>query len=187
MSSTTANQNPHFAYGDYDVFRHRPHKTLYHFWNALAATAVFRIWPSLLFIGGWSTMVVLVNKLTSVKLEFPNTMITVLGVLLGLTLSYRTSSGYEKYSEGRKMWSQITLASRGWARTVWLHCKSPICVTKTKDPLADQPHRPRLCPPRSPRGSRVARTGRRAWSSGKEDHGANGLGIRSRRQALSSA
>lgn len=73
----------------WDVLRHRPHKTLFHWVRVLGATALARIWPILLFTGGWSTMVVLVNLKTRVPFEFPNTMITVLGVLLGLTLSYR--------------------------------------------------------------------------------------------------
>ncbi|WOO83045.1 UPF0187 protein [Vanrija pseudolonga] len=109
----------------WDILKHRPHKTLFHWARALGATALARIWPILLFTGGWSTMVVLVNLKTSVPFHFPNTMITVLGVLLGLTLSYRTSSAYEKYSEGRRQWANITHASRTWARTVWFHSQGP--------------------------------------------------------------
>lgn len=85
MSSSTMSD----PYRNFSIFHHRPHKTLKHMLNALAATAVYRIWFTLLFMGGWSSMVVLVNQKTAAKLEFPNTMITVLGVVLGLTLSYR--------------------------------------------------------------------------------------------------
>lgn len=80
MSSISS--DPHFdtyQYETFDVFRHRPHKTALHFFRALSATAVFRIWPSLVFTAAWATMVVLVNEKTDTKLEFPNTMITVLG------------------------------------------------------------------------------------------------------------
>jgi hypothetical protein len=57
--------------------------------QAMTATAVFRIWPTLLFMGAWSTAVVLINRMTAAELTVPSTMLTVLGVLLGLTLSYR--------------------------------------------------------------------------------------------------
>ncbi|WOO83063.1 UPF0187 protein [Vanrija pseudolonga] len=105
--------------------------------DRLLGTAFFRVWPTLLFMGGWSAMVCLVNVKTSVNLTVPHTMITVLGVLLGLTLSYRTSSAYEKYSDGMKQWGNITLGSRNWARTIWLHCpdhteKAPVNLLQDK-------------------------------------------------------
>lgn len=76
-------------YRSYNILQHRPHKTARHFFNAILATALFRIWPTLLFFAGWSTMIVLINLKTTAVLAFPNTMITVLGMLLGLTISYR--------------------------------------------------------------------------------------------------
>jgi len=70
----------HFQPRDFDVLRHRPHKTAIHFFNALSATAMFRIWPHLLFMGGWSTMVCCIYILKKYKdIGFPTTMITVLG------------------------------------------------------------------------------------------------------------
>lgn len=57
--------------------------------KAFSATAFFKIWPSLLFLGLWATAVVLVNKHTSWALHFPNTMLTVLGIMLGLAINYR--------------------------------------------------------------------------------------------------
>ncbi|KAL7424403.1 hypothetical protein Q5752_000085 [Cryptotrichosporon argae] len=127
--------DPHFVQNpDLDLLSHRPHVSARLLYNAVTATALFRVWPTLLFYGAWSTMVVLVNVKTSVHLRFPNTMITVLGVLLGLTLSYRTSSAYDRYWEGRRMWSQIVLASRTWARTVWIHCPNTVLPAVPDDP-----------------------------------------------------
>ncbi|KAK4687646.1 ion channel-forming bestrophin family protein, partial [Tremellales sp. Uapishka_1] len=118
---------------DLDLFGHRPHKSAALLFNALMATAIWQTWPTLLFMGGWSAMVVLVNKNTAADLSIPSTMITVLGVLLGLTLSYRTSSAYDRYWEGRRMWSQIILASRTWARMVWIHCPDTLSATAITD------------------------------------------------------
>lgn len=77
----SSDDDPHFSTREFDILRHRPHKTAIHFFNAIAATAIFRIWPHLLFMGGWSTMVVLVNEHTGHKASIPTTMITVLGEL----------------------------------------------------------------------------------------------------------
>ena len=34
---------------------------------------------------------------------------------------YRTTSSFERYNDGRKLWSQIVLATRTFARTTWFH------------------------------------------------------------------
>jgi len=36
-------------------------------------------------------------------------------------VSYRTSSSFERYNEGRKYWSAIVYNSRTFARSVWFH------------------------------------------------------------------
>ncbi|EKD04775.1 hypothetical protein A1Q2_01005 [Trichosporon asahii var. asahii CBS 8904] len=120
---------------DLNPLRHRPHKFAIYFFNALRATALFRIWHMLVFLGGWAAMVVLVSEKTKADLGIPTTMITV-RVLLGLTLSYRTSSAYERYQEGRRMWALIILASRNWARTVWFHCPDSMSGNPPSDPQA---------------------------------------------------
>ncbi|WRT70022.1 uncharacterized protein IL334_007015 [Kwoniella shivajii] len=107
---------------DLDLLGHRPHKSAMLLWQALSATALYNTWPSLVFMGGWSAMIVLLNKRTEADMTVPSTLLTALGVLLGLTLSYRTSSAYGQYAEGRKLWTQIIQANRTWARLVWIHC-----------------------------------------------------------------
>ncbi|WWD19825.1 hypothetical protein CI109_104291 [Kwoniella shandongensis] len=127
----------HFVqHPDLDILGHRPHKLAKLFLQAITATAVFRIWPTLLFMGGWSAMIVLVNMKTKAEMTVPTTMLTVLGVVLGLTLSYRTSSAYDRYMEGRRLWSQIILANRTWARIVWIHCPDSLTATPPEDPEA---------------------------------------------------
>ncbi|WWC64809.1 uncharacterized protein I303_107423 [Kwoniella dejecticola CBS 10117] len=119
---------------DLDLLGHRPHKSAILLFQALTATAVFRIWPSLLFMGGWSAAIVLINQKTEAEMTVPSTLLTALGVLLGLTLSYRTSSAYAQYSEGRKLWTQIIQANRTWARVVWIHCPDAIRAAPPDDP-----------------------------------------------------
>lgn len=41
--------------------------------------------------------------------------------MVGLALSFRSSTAYERYNEGRKYWAQLTLASQNLARLIWIH------------------------------------------------------------------
>lgn len=46
------------------------------------------------------------------------------GTILGFIISYRTSSSFERYNEGRKLWAQIIKASRSMSRIIWFHVPS---------------------------------------------------------------
>jgi putative membrane protein len=35
---------------------------------------------------------------------------------------YSTTSAYERYWEGRRLWSQIIINARTMARVIWVHC-----------------------------------------------------------------
>ncbi|KAF8908606.1 Bestrophin, RFP-TM, chloride channel-domain-containing protein [Gymnopilus junonius] len=85
------------------------------------ATVINDIWPEVTFFTLIATMVVLVTEKTSHNLNINNGLLTVLGTVLGLVLSFRTSSAYERYQDGRKMWSNINIASRNFAQQVWIH------------------------------------------------------------------
>jgi putative membrane protein len=97
-------------------------------------------------------MLVLLDKLQwNVNLGIAPTMLTVLGVgryisrlyynasklthlaplslslthlqtVLGFCISYRTSSSYERFIEGRKLWQQVHVATRLASRLIWFHC-----------------------------------------------------------------
>ncbi|ESK86251.1 UPF0187-domain-containing protein [Moniliophthora roreri MCA 2997] len=86
-----------------------------------AATVINDIWPEVVFFTLVATMVYLVSEKTDTKLAFKSSLLTVLGLALGLVISFRTSSAYERYQEGRKMWTSITTLSRNLAQTIWIH------------------------------------------------------------------
>ena len=50
-------------------------------------------------------------------------LLTVLGFVVGLAISFRTSSAYERYTEGRKYWAQLLFVGQNLARTIWIHAK----------------------------------------------------------------
>ncbi|KAI0764012.1 UPF0187-domain-containing protein [Trametes elegans] len=85
------------------------------------ATVINDIWPEVLFFSGIATMVTLVSEMTSHKLAVSSAILTVLGTVLGLVISFRTSSAYERYMEGRKLWTNIAIASRNLAQIIWIH------------------------------------------------------------------
>ncbi|KAJ7171113.1 Bestrophin, RFP-TM, chloride channel-domain-containing protein [Mycena filopes] len=103
------------------------------FFNALLATALFRCWHILMFFAAWSTVITVLDH-NKFKVRLSSTLLTVIGTVLGFVVSYRTTSSFERYNEGRKLWSQIILASRTFARTVWFHVPD---LPPTKDTDAE--------------------------------------------------
>jgi predicted membrane chloride channel (bestrophin family) len=85
------------------------------------ATVINDIWPEVAFFSLVAAMVSLVTQKTSHSLVLSNQLLTVLGTVLGLVISFRTSSAYERYQDGRKMWSNINIASRNVAQMFWIH------------------------------------------------------------------
>ncbi|KNZ62294.1 hypothetical protein VP01_1289g1 [Puccinia sorghi] len=102
----------------------------------IKAFTLWSIYPQIIFLTAWATMLVLLDrsipglslKLVSLSTFFlntamcPPTILTVLGTVIGFVLSYRTSSAYERYTEGRKQWSTIVHVSRTLACLIWSHC-----------------------------------------------------------------
>ncbi|KAF9041401.1 Bestrophin, RFP-TM, chloride channel-domain-containing protein [Panaeolus papilionaceus] len=90
-------------------------------WKKFGATVIDDIWPEVTFFTCMAAVVTLVSKKTSVNLGVSNQLLTVLGLVLGLVISFRTSSAYERYQDGRKMWSNIIVASKNLAQMIWIH------------------------------------------------------------------
>jgi len=90
------------------------------FYHAVLATALFRCWHILIFFAAWSTVISVISHTTK-DLGVSSTLLTVLGTVLGFVISYRTTSSFERYNEGRKYWSQIVFSTRTLARLIWFH------------------------------------------------------------------
>ncbi|KAH9950712.1 UPF0187-domain-containing protein [Amylocystis lapponica] len=103
-----------------DPFAHQSKSAIIAFANALSATAIVKCWPILLFFTAWATAICCINHWVH-NIGIQSTLLTVIGTVLGFVVSYRTTSSFERYNEGRRLWSQIILASRTLARTVWFH------------------------------------------------------------------
>lgn len=71
---------------------------------------------------GWTTAITCISKFVH-ELAVSSLLLTILGFLVGLSLSFINSTAYERYSEGRKAWASLTLQSRNLARLTWVHIK----------------------------------------------------------------
>lgn len=74
----------------------------------------------LIVVAGWSTLITCLSEFIY-PLAVSTLLLTVLGFVVGLAISFRTSTAYERYTEGRKYWTQLILVSQNLARTIWIH------------------------------------------------------------------
>ncbi|KAL9044186.1 MAG: hypothetical protein Q9214_002659 [Letrouitia sp. 1 TL-2023] len=74
----------------------------------------------LVFIGIWATIITCISRFVY-PLVVSDLLLTVLGFVVGLGISFRTSSAYERYVDGRKYWGQLSQSSRDLARHLWIH------------------------------------------------------------------
>lgn len=74
----------------------------------------------LAFVGAWATLITCISHWVY-PLVVSSLLLTVLGFVVGLGISFRTSSAYERYVDGRKYWAQLSQASRDLARHIWIH------------------------------------------------------------------
>ncbi|KIJ48318.1 hypothetical protein M422DRAFT_247643 [Sphaerobolus stellatus SS14] len=92
---------------------------------------------------GLSAMVTCISELTAHNLSVSNSLLTVLGIVLGLVVGFRTSSAYERYQEGRKLWADIAVASGNLGQLIWSHVPDGVAVlgseeTCEKDPAQNE-------------------------------------------------
>ncbi|KAK7932059.1 hypothetical protein PG985_002771 [Apiospora marii] len=80
----------------------------------------------LLWVGAWSSIITwlsLSERIPGVNLSISSILLTVTGFVVGLGLSFRNSTAYERYAEGRRYWSQLTLTCQSLARVYWVNTK----------------------------------------------------------------
>ncbi|KAJ1659029.1 hypothetical protein IWQ61_001823 [Dispira simplex] len=75
--------------------------------------------PAVIIFAAWSAAVVVVDKYTVLNIGIPTTIITILALVISLLLVFRTNTAYDRYWEGRRVWSQMVLAIRNLSRLMW--------------------------------------------------------------------
>ncbi|USW55236.1 Putative bestrophin/UPF0187 [Septoria linicola] len=74
----------------------------------------------LAFLTAWATLITVIHHLVT-SLAMDSVLLTVLGFLVGLALSFRSTTAYERFAEGRRYWAQLLLNGRNFARIIWVH------------------------------------------------------------------
>lgn len=92
----------------------------------------------LLFVGAWATVItyLTLTPWIPVNLGIQSVLLTVLGFVVGLGLSFRSSTAYERYGEGRRYWATLILACQNLGRVYWIHTKEREGEQREKDVLA---------------------------------------------------
>ncbi|KAG0348312.1 hypothetical protein BG004_005447 [Podila humilis] len=92
----------------------------------LKGTVILQIWWQVILLGLYSTAVYLVSRYSEWKMAYSLNLVTVLGMVVSLLLVFRTNTAYDRYWEGRRLWSQMTLCIRNLTRSIW------VCVAETE-------------------------------------------------------
>ncbi|KAG8631413.1 hypothetical protein KVT40_000553 [Elsinoe batatas] len=89
-------------------------------WLRLHGSVMPAMLIPLTFMGAWATAIRLISAYVY-SLAVNTVLLTVLGFVVGLALSFRSTTAYERYNEGRKYWSQLTLAAHNLGRVIYIH------------------------------------------------------------------
>ncbi|KAF8058525.1 Bestrophin, RFP-TM, chloride channel-domain-containing protein [Lyophyllum atratum] len=104
-------------------------------WTFGRGSVIWRIWPAVLLHTTFAAVIVTLSMKEIVHLDIPSVMLTVLGVVIGFVISYRASSGYDRYWLGRTCWSDVIRNARTMGRLIWFHVP-PRLSGKTPEEMA---------------------------------------------------
>ncbi|WVQ78805.1 hypothetical protein IAT38_000896 [Cryptococcus sp. DSM 104549] len=113
------------------------------------STILDDIWPGVMFFTAIATMVVLVSELTSVNLGINSVMLTVLGTIVSLVVSFKTNNSYSRWWEGRNQWANLTTILRQLSMILWVHVPNslpPKAGTTPPPPARTAPPTPSFSP-----------------------------------------
>ncbi|KNE60645.1 hypothetical protein AMAG_06020 [Allomyces macrogynus ATCC 38327] len=85
-----------------------------------------RVWLPMLIFSLWATFITVINTYVC-AFKFPPgiVFITVTSFVISLLLGFRTSSGYDRFNEGRKVWASLTVCVRNLVRVIWIGIDEP--------------------------------------------------------------
>ncbi|KAI8811251.1 Bestrophin/UPF0187 [Cladochytrium replicatum] len=91
---------------------------------AISGTVIPAVALPVLAVTAWSAGVVCLAQFTKFFESWlpanSTILITVLGVVLGLLVVFRTNTAYERYMEGRRLWGTVIVNLRNLSRLIWI-------------------------------------------------------------------
>ncbi|ORY86157.1 Bestrophin/UPF0187 [Protomyces lactucae-debilis] len=99
--------------------RHEPIRK-YPYVFRISGSVLPQIWAQIVSIGIFATGVVAISELTRYSLEINPVLISTLGFIVSLSLSFRTQSSYARWWEARIAWDRLTSNARNLSRVIWI-------------------------------------------------------------------
>ncbi|MEQ9075250.1 MAG: bestrophin family ion channel [Sandaracinaceae bacterium] len=121
-------------------------------------TRIVFLWQwrsSLFFLGAGAAVAAAYEVYDQTYLDLPTLPLAVVGAALGIFVSFRTNSAYDRWWEGRKLWGRMINESRHWASQIasyvqddglrrrlvrrhvaYVHALR--CLLRQQDPFADE-------------------------------------------------
>lgn len=124
------------------MIKYNPKTWLGHIFVFYKSDTLKILFPEILIMGIYSLVVVYleVHYLTGLdKVKNSMSMHSMIGVVLGLLLVFRTNTAYERWWEGRKLWGQLVNCSRNAATKVQLIIKDETSRKELKKYLSAFP------------------------------------------------
>ncbi|KAJ1975158.1 hypothetical protein H4R35_003279 [Dimargaris xerosporica] len=86
----------------------------------LRGSVLGNILPNVLSVTMFATAIAVANDRLGSVIGLPNSLVPSFSVVLGLLLVFRSNSAYDRYWEGRRVWSLLKTNVRNLARLIWL-------------------------------------------------------------------
>ncbi|KAF4119329.1 ion channel-forming bestrophin family protein [Geosmithia morbida] len=74
----------------------------------------------LVLVGAWASLITVVSMKVH-HLGVDSVLLTITGFTISLGLSFRSSTAYERYAEGRRYWALLSTSSQALGRVFWIH------------------------------------------------------------------
>ncbi|KAK8068777.1 hypothetical protein PG994_005393 [Apiospora phragmitis] len=104
---------------EHEAERLEHHSKWPYFFRMYGSVTPLMILPIAL-VGTWATAITTICTYLH-NIAMNPVLLTVLGFVVGLSLSFRSSTAYDRYNEGRKLWAQLSSATSSLARLIWVH------------------------------------------------------------------
>lgn len=77
---------------------------------------IFRLLPGLILVGSYVVLLIFIQaNFPGIQVKIPTSIHSLLGIVLGLLLVFRTNTAYERWWEGRRLLGQLVNSSRNLA------------------------------------------------------------------------
>ncbi|KAK9767584.1 hypothetical protein K7432_002517 [Basidiobolus ranarum] len=78
------------------------------------------IFPHFVVTTAFTSLIVYLYEIKGAQIALPNSIVPSLAVVVGLLLVFRTNTAYDRYYEGRRLWTTLRTSIRNVSRQFWI-------------------------------------------------------------------